>query len=739
VSRLVVIACVLSVSCSAAPSLSIQLVTDLAPGREFDEVEITILPEGEARSLRTDAERNWGRGVRVATIGGLPVGSHEARVTIRLAGSLVQQQSRRLVTGTGPSTVTILITRDCTGVTCSPDQACARAECVSVECTPENPDACPASARCTAGACGAPMGCLVPECRPEGFCFSAPEDALCAQTEYCDAVLGCVPRGVPIDAALVDAGVLVDAVVPVDATMDDAGPPSLPGTLEFPWNGAITSVTPDIRWTGVPGATEHQLVIDDSCDPLAFDACAFPSPELDRRVSANDLIVPALAVSTTAPVGRRYFVHVRPCNAAGCGGWSSVRYFDAGRVRGDVNGDGFSDVIVGAPGTSGEGGAYVLFGGAGGVTGLSAARPISSSGFSPDTNDLFGSEVAFVGDLNADGCADFAVGAPGGNTPTVADVGMLHLYFGSTLSGPSAAIFGHTQISPGIPGARFGGTVAGVGDVDRDGLADVAIGAIGETGGGAVYVLFGRDRMTGATTRIPPPSADDLAFGTTIAGVSDGSQDFSAFEVSTNNSPGRVYGFGVPVSTLSTTPIGGLTSPREEALDGFGGSIVASCDLDADGLTDSVVGSPAYRGAGTVIAFFAHGTIVPLDSPSGGPGEFGTALACADMTGDGIDDLLATSVGEETVTLYAGGSRMLVPTTGSSVLRTTTLGFSATAGFDYDGDGASDALFGAPAGASVGQIVVVLGPWTTGTMGTAIDSGSGMADQFGYALASAPP
>jgi hypothetical protein len=720
-------------ACMPPPQVRFQLVTDLAPGREFDEVEVVVAPEGEARTLAASAERSWGRGVRVATLDGLPAGSHEVRVTLRLSGALVQQQARRFVTASsGTSTVTILVTRDCVGVTCSPDEACAAAQCVSIECTPETPATCPTTARCTASSCSAPSGCVVPECRAEGFCFSAPDDSRCDEGQYCDTVLGCLARGLSIDAGASDAEV-------PDAGAD-AGPPPSGGAITFPWNGALTSATPTLRWALVAGATETEVVIDDSCDPFAFVGCGFPSPELDTMVTTASLTVPPLAVSAARPVGRRYFVRVRPCNVAGCGSWSSVRYFDAGRVRGDVNGDGFSDAIIGAPTGAGQGAAHVLYGGAGGSTGLSDARPIPPGSFTPEPNDLFGSEVAFLGDLDADGCADFAVGAPGGNTPATRDVGMLHVYLGSSLAGPGSGIFTMTQISPSVVGSRFSGTIAGIGDVDLDGRADVAIGAAGEAGGGAVYVLLGRDRETGTLTRIAPPNATDAGFGTTIALlVERGIADFPAFLVSSNGSPGAVYRFAGSATGLITTPIGFPPSPRSEPLDGFGSSIDATCDIDGDGNTDAVLGSPAYRGEGGVVVMFdplGGGPSSWIGPPSVDESDFGWAVACADLTGDGIEDVLATSTVAGTAFVYAGGGRTLALAPLGELSGSPAFGFTAATGFDFDGDGNADTLYGVPA---TGEVAVELGPRTATPIAGVLVSGAGAGDQFGYAIAVAPP
>jgi hypothetical protein len=162
-------------------------------------------------------------------------------------------------------------------------------------------------------------------------------------------------------------------------------------------------------------------------------------------------------------------------------------------AAGDVNGDGFDDVLIGAPSYeetfAGEGAAFLFLGAAAGITDTLAW---AAYGEQPDAT--FGAAVSSAGDVNQDGFDDVLVGAP---TYTCADdtVGALFLYLGSSAglaTSPSQRICGQQA------GAQFGAAVAAAGDVNADGYADVIVGApfydSNETtpdNKGTIYVYYG--------------------------------------------------------------------------------------------------------------------------------------------------------------------------------------------------------------------------------------------------------
>jgi hypothetical protein len=163
---------------------------------------------------------------------------------------------------------------------------------------------------------------------------------------------------------------------------------------------------------------------------------------------------------------------------------------------GDVDGDGFADVLIGAEESpvpvSYAGAAYLVLGSA-----APADRPLSSADatfLGVAAYDYAGSSVAGAGDVDGDGLSDLLIGARGSD-PTVSDAGASYLVLGGAgLTGgilPSADLcfWGETSY------AQAGWSVAGAGDVDGDGLVDLLIGAPGASASvhdaGAAYLMFG--------------------------------------------------------------------------------------------------------------------------------------------------------------------------------------------------------------------------------------------------------
>ncbi|GAA3964583.1 FG-GAP repeat protein [Actinomadura viridis] len=177
-------------------------------------------------------------------------------------------------------------------------------------------------------------------------------------------------------------------------------------------------------------------------------------------------------------------------------------------AAGDINGDGRADLVAGGLKSSEQAGRtnrfYVLLGGAGGP-GAPTTFTQSTSGVpgTDEPNDFFGTALA-VGDVNGDGRADVAVGAPGEDIESTADAGAVTVLYGTTtgLGTQNAQIFG--QNTAGVPGAeepddRFGTAVL-LAKLNADGRADLVIGVPGEDGSeGRIHLLYGGP--TGVTTQ----------------------------------------------------------------------------------------------------------------------------------------------------------------------------------------------------------------------------------------------
>jgi hypothetical protein len=195
---------------------------------------------------------------------------------------------------------------------------------------------------------------------------------------------------------------------------------------------------------------------------------------------------------------------------------------------GDVNGDGFSDVIVGAPlfdnGETDEGRAFVYHGSA---SGLSTTPNWTAE--SNQVNALFGNSVASAGDVNGDGFSDVIVGAwlfDNGET----DEGRAFVYHGSA-SGLSTTPNWTAESNQAL--AWFGFSVASAGDVNGDGFSDVIVGAYlfdnGETNEGRAFVYHGS--ANGVNNGVPGTPANaawtaesnqaNAQFGSSVASAGD--------------------------------------------------------------------------------------------------------------------------------------------------------------------------------------------------------------------------
>jgi hypothetical protein len=183
-----------------------------------------------------------------------------------------------------------------------------------------------------------------------------------------------------------------------------------------------------------------------------------------------------------ADAAARYPLAIDPLltSATISGGEADAKFGASVAGAGDVNGDGFADVIVGAPGydagLADEGAAFLFLGSAAGITGSTAAQAHARLE-SDQAGAEMGASVAGAGDVNGDGYADVIVGAPlydSGQT----DEGAAFLFLGSPTGvangNPTTAA---ARIESDQPGAKLG-VVAGAKDVNGDGYADLIAGAL---------------------------------------------------------------------------------------------------------------------------------------------------------------------------------------------------------------------------------------------------------------------
>ncbi|MFO0563992.1 MAG: integrin alpha [Polyangiales bacterium] len=270
-------------------------------------------------------------------------------------------------------------------------------------------------------------------------------------------------------------------------------------------------------------------------------------------------------------------------------------------MLGDVDGDSLADVAVAMPGYTSSamptGGVRVFVGRA------DRAAPAVAKGFiltSAMSEGSFGASVAGLGDINGDGLDDFAVGAPGANSST----GLVNVYLGERMNGMTL----FQSFRGASAGEQFGWSVAGIGDINGDGLNDLAIGSLqgGASRTGSVSIWLGARAALTMTPaqRVEAPSSAMMAtdFGYAVAAAGDVNHDGYGDLLVGSPAEGRVYLYASTGSSFAGAPLRTLEGPP---VGRFGRVLLGGVDLNADHHADVVVGEPrAAAGDGAAHVYF---------------------------------------------------------------------------------------------------------------------------------------
>ena len=340
---------------------------------------------------------------------------------------------------------------------------------------------------------------------------------------------------------------------------------------------------------------------------------------------------------------------------------------------GDVNGDGYGDVLVSAIGYRGPNGmhagrVYLFLGSAAGL-GTTPAWWVEGGSQCNATYCNVGAGMAGAGDVNGDGYDDVIVGAARWNGGLY-DEGRVFVYYGS-LAGLGATANWSAEGNQYM--AYYGWAVSTAGDVNDDGYDDIIVGAgdfdYGQTNEGRAFVYLGSDTGLSCGTGCPVDATAAAAW---------------TFESDQNNA-----GPGVAVGTAG--------------------------DVNGDGFDDVIVGARQYNDAlsDEGKAWVFHGSDAGLGSPAwsavgGQTGAwFGSdAYTAGDVNGDGYDDVIVGAyrhdngqTDEGRAYLYLGSATGLASApawTTESDQASTDYGYGARTAGDLNGDGYADVVVAAP-------------------------------------------
>ncbi|MCI0588783.1 MAG: VCBS repeat-containing protein [Planctomycetes bacterium] len=354
-----------------------------------------------------------------------------------------------------------------------------------------------------------------------------------------------------------------------------------------------------------------------------------------------------------------------------------------------------------------------------------------------------GKVVSAGGDVDADGLPDLVVSAYPAPFATIAASGQVRVYSGAT----GATLF---TFSGGTPTDGFGFASAGAGDVDADGHADVVVGSpgIGSAGGIAQPRV---QVFSGLTGGLLFAAMATQPLGQAVAGAGDANGDGLADVISSFHTPLFCCGFARVHSGAN-----GSTLFSFLGLDGtvqHSNSVAGVGDIDGDGADDVLIGDPFFDppslgDAGRAVALSgASGAVLFTFNGIQDGGWRGASVAgCGDIDGDGVPDLLIGAPNENPAGpgagLGSGLARVFSGATGNQLLVVgggafgEHFGWSVAGTGDADGDAVPDLLAGAPDADPAGSIDAGRAGLFSGSSGSVLASfsGTGAGDRLGLSV-----
>ena len=379
------------------------------------------------------------------------------------------------------------------------------------------------------------------------------------------------------------------------------------------------------------------------------------------------------------------------------------RFGNAVASAGDVNRDGFEDVVVGAPRDADNGV------NAGKVLVISGQDGSTLYTFLGQAGYQFGFSVAGAGDANGDGYDDVVVGAPyhDGNGALAGAAIVLSGFDGSVLFN-----------TLGAAGSTMGWSVSGAGDVNNDGYDDIVAGAplsdLSGVNAGIARVVSGVDGSSLYTFQ-GTTDGDQLGRAVGMAGDVDGDcyadVIVGAPQAATGTGEAQVFSGQTGASLYTWTP--GAAGVN------YGWSVTGIGDVTGDGVVDLMIGAPldstsALNAGAAEFRSGADGSVFRTLTGIAAEDWFGWAVANAgDLNGDGVNDQIIgaptnDNAGDNSglVQVYSGSdAKLLAMYEGSGV--GSRLGISVASAGDVNGDGFRDTVAGGPlANGNTGEVFV---------------------------------
>lgn len=518
----------------------------------------------------------------------------------------------------------------------------------------------------------------------------------------------------------------IDELSPGQDAGVDAGTSLTAPAPRTPMNGSRVgslaqpgSRRPAFTWEEMEGAT---YVLEYGTDPTFTTGVTRVETDGGFYKPDGDLVV-----SDAPPVGARYYWRVSACKGGRCSEPGRAWYLDVARLRPDVNRDGYDDILVGAPadpqGALLGGAAYAYTGGPGSSFDMLSDGQIVSS----TESEQLGESVA-LGDLDGDGFAEMIVGAPlfsnqdgiihinygspeapsiiPGVTTMLGDVpgigfgaslttgdfngdGFGDLIIGDIGIDDIADGTGRVSIYLGVSGGfdtdadasfrgfrsrdGFGSIVASAGDINGDGYEDFMVGIPEQV---QVAVYFGGPSDTlGQQVPVTLFELPAAGFGSAMTGADVDGDGYSDVIVGAPGAGAVLVYRGGPgeLDTTADFTITGVGQP------GFGRAVSSGGDMNGDSLPELVI---TFSGGETTCAATVYaGNPEPATGLNSTIGVEGTVDSCAvsepaDFNGDGVSDVVVSGGPNASVQVLLGGS-LILPNVTALPSNTTNIGFGA--------------------------------------------------------------